>query len=41
LFPAPEREDWPINIPLNEMDRETIAQLGRGAPVIVYCHDYQ
>jgi rhodanese-related sulfurtransferase len=30
-----------INIPLKEMDRETIAQLDRGAPVIVYCHDYQ
>jgi rhodanese-related sulfurtransferase len=30
-----------INIPLKELDRETIARLNRDAPVIVYCHDYQ
>jgi rhodanese-related sulfurtransferase len=38
-----EEEHLPgaINIPLKELDWETIAQLGRGAPVIVYCHDYQ
>jgi rhodanese-related sulfurtransferase len=45
VLPREEYEDdhlpKAINIPLKEMDRETIAQLGRGAPVIVYCHDYQ
>lgn len=30
-----------INIPLKELNRETTARLGRAAPVIVYCHDYQ
>ncbi len=30
-----------INIPLKELNRETIARLRRDAPVIVYCHDYQ
>jgi hypothetical protein len=25
---------------LKKLDGETIAQLGRDAPVIVYCHDY-
>jgi rhodanese-related sulfurtransferase len=30
-----------INIPLEELDRETTLQLERGRPVIVYCHDYQ
>jgi len=30
-----------INIPLKELDRETIRQLERRRPVIVYCHDYQ
>ena len=29
-----------INIPLKELDRQTIARLNRDAPVIVYCHDY-
>lgn len=28
-----------INIPLKQLDRETAAQLDRGRPVIVYCHD--
>ena len=45
VLPREEYEDdhlpKAINIPLKEIDRETIAQLGRGAPVIVYCHDYQ
>jgi rhodanese-related sulfurtransferase len=38
-----EEEHLPgaINIPLKELDRETIARLNRDAPVIVYCHDYQ
>jgi len=38
-----EEEHLPraINIPLKELDRETIARLNRVAPVIVYCHDYQ
>ena len=43
--PCEEYEDehlpGAISIPLKELDRETIAQLNRGAPVIVYCHDYQ
>ena len=30
-----------VNIPLKELDRETIARFNRDAPVIVYCHDYQ
>jgi rhodanese-related sulfurtransferase len=38
-----EEEHLPgaINIPLKELDRETIARFNRDAPVIVYCHDYQ
>jgi rhodanese-related sulfurtransferase len=38
-----EEEHLPgaINIPLKELDRETIARLNRDAAVIVYCHDYQ
>jgi rhodanese-related sulfurtransferase len=38
-----EEEHLPgaINIPLKELNGETIAQLNRDAPVIVYCHDYQ
>jgi rhodanese-related sulfurtransferase len=38
-----EEEHLPgaINIPLKELDRETIARLNRDAPVILYCHDYQ
>jgi rhodanese-related sulfurtransferase len=36
-----EEEHLPgtINIPLKELDRETIARLDRDAPAIVYCHD--
>lgn len=30
-----------INVPLKELDRRTTTRLRRGAPVIVYCHDYQ
>jgi rhodanese-related sulfurtransferase len=38
-----EEEHLPgaINIPLKELDRETIARFNRDAPVIVYCRDYQ
>jgi rhodanese-related sulfurtransferase len=28
-----------INIPLEELDRETAGRLDRSRPVIVYCHD--
>ena len=45
VLPREEYEDDhlpnAINIPLKELDRQTSAQLSRGAPVIVYCHDYQ
>ncbi len=45
VLPAAEFEEehlpGAINIPLKELDRETIRQLERGRPVIVYCHDYQ
>ncbi len=36
-----EEEHLPgaINIPLEELDRETAGRLDRGRPVIVYCHD--
>lgn len=36
-----EEEHLPgaINIPLKQLNRETAAQLDRGRPVIVYCHD--
>jgi rhodanese-related sulfurtransferase len=44
VLPREEYEDEhlprAINIPLKELDGETIEQLGRDAPVIVYCHDY-
>ena len=30
-----------INIPLNELDRETANRLDRDRPVIVYCNDFQ
>jgi rhodanese-related sulfurtransferase len=38
-----EQEHLPgaISIPLKELDRETVRQLERSRPVIVYCHDYQ
>ena len=45
VLPREECEDEhlprAINIPLKKLDGETIAQLGRDAPMIVYCHDYQ
>jgi rhodanese-related sulfurtransferase len=45
VLPREECEDEhlprAINIPLKKLDGETIAQLGRDASVIVYCHDYQ
>ena len=38
-----EEEHLPgaINNPLKELNTETVRQLKRGQPVIVYCHDYQ
>ena len=38
-----EEEHLPgaINIPLKELDGDTVAQLKRDEPIIVYCHDYQ
>ncbi len=30
-----------INIPIRQLDKETVSQLDRDRPVIVYCHDYQ
>ena len=38
-----EEEHLPgaVNIPLKELDRETVRQLDRSRPVVVYCHDYQ
>ena len=38
-----EEEHLPgaINIPLKELNGDTVAQLKRDEPVIVYCHDYQ
>ncbi len=45
VLPREEYEDehlpGAINIPLKELDRESTAKLKQGAPVIVYCHDYQ
>jgi rhodanese-related sulfurtransferase len=45
VLPHEEYEDehlpGAINIPLKELNRERTARLGREAPVIVYCHDYQ
>jgi rhodanese-related sulfurtransferase len=37
-----EEEHLPgaINIPLKELDRESVTRLRRDAPVIVYCHDH-
>ena len=44
VLPREEYEDEhlprAINISLKKLDGETIAQLGRDAPVFVYCHDY-
>jgi rhodanese-related sulfurtransferase len=45
VLPREEYEDehlpGAINIPLNELDGQTAAQLARDQPVIVYCNDYQ
>jgi rhodanese-related sulfurtransferase len=45
VLPRPEYEQehlpGAINIPLQELNRETAMQLDRSRPVIVYCHDYQ
>lgn len=29
-----------ISIPLKELDARSTASLGRGVPVVVYCHDH-
>ena len=38
-----EEEHLPgaINIPLKQLGEETVRQLDRDRPVIVYCYDYQ
>jgi len=36
-----ERLPGAVNIPLKELNRESVQQLERSRPVIVYCHDYQ
>jgi rhodanese-related sulfurtransferase len=45
VLPPKEYEDehlpGAINIPLNQLDRETTATLNRNRPVIVYCYDNQ
>jgi rhodanese-related sulfurtransferase len=45
VLPAQEYEaehlPGAINIPLQQLDRQTTAQLQRERPVIVYCYDYQ
>jgi rhodanese-related sulfurtransferase len=45
VLPAAEYEDehlpGAINIPLKELNTETVRRLKRGQPVIVYCHDNQ
>ena len=45
VLPAGEYEDEhlpeAVNIPLKELDAETVRQLDRERPVIVYCYDYQ
>jgi rhodanese-related sulfurtransferase len=38
---AEEHLPGAINLPLKELGRETVRQLNRERPVIVYCHDYQ
>lgn len=44
VLPAEEYEEehlpGAINIPLKELDRESVTRLRRDAPVIVYCHDH-
>ena len=45
VLPADEYEDehllGAINVPLKELDRETVQRLERSRAVIVYCYDYQ
>ncbi|MGH7966124.1 MAG: rhodanese-like domain-containing protein [Candidatus Binatia bacterium] len=45
VLPAEEYEDehlpGAINIPLDQLDRQTTAALQRDRPLIVYCYDYQ
>jgi rhodanese-related sulfurtransferase len=45
VLPAPvyEPEHLPgaINIPLQQLNRQTATRLQRGRPVIVYCYDTQ
>ena len=45
VLPGAEFEDehlpGAINIPLKELDRESVDQLERARPVIVYCYDTQ
>ncbi|MBA3425639.1 MAG: rhodanese-like domain-containing protein [Rubrobacter sp.] len=44
VLPSEEYEEThllgAINIPLKELNPETMERLRREAPVIVYCHDY-
>jgi rhodanese-related sulfurtransferase len=44
VLPAEEYEDehlpGAINIPLKELDAETVSVLDRANPVVVYCWDY-
>ena len=45
VLPRAEYEDehlpGALSIPLKELDRESVLQLDRARPVIVYCYDYQ
>lgn len=45
VLPRDEYEDahlpGAVNLPLKELNRETVAQLDRSRPVVVYCWDYQ
>ena len=45
VLPRAEYEDehlpGAVSIPLKELDRESVHQLERKCPVIVYCYDYQ
>jgi len=45
VLPAKVYEDehlpGAINIPLKQFNRQAIASLRRGRPIIVYCHDSQ
>jgi rhodanese-related sulfurtransferase len=36
---AEEHLPGAINIPLKQLDADSVAQLDRGSPVVVYCHD--